>query len=737
MASGSELFLGLTIGASVSGTVMASFGRARSALGGLTRSVASARREQAELGRQLAAGVASGAAGLDRLRDRYDKLGRSIEGARIKQRFLARQLAQSEALKTQRSALRGEMLEAGGTALAFGAPALKAVRTAASFQDGLRDISITGGFSDAQEARLGKAARDAARQFNQMQEDVVRGMAVLTAGGMDSADKLARYAPIMSKASTATRASMDDLGKVALALNDNLKVGEDGFEGALNMLAYAGKRGQFEIRDMAKWVPALSPMLESLGVVGPQAVAEMGAALQIARKGAGSNDEAANNYRNFLQKVTSPDTLKDFQRAGIDLKASMLNLRAQGMTPMQAMLGIITSYMQNKGPDAAREFQAALALKDEKERQSALQRLQEAYKLGDLFQDMQAMAFIRPAIANMKEMAEIQSGALAAANQKVLDKDFQRRMETATEQFKAFKIELTDLSIVVGDALLPGLTKLLRFIKPVVTGFASVAREHSGLVSGLAGVVGGFLSLKLAGLGLAYIFNMARSASNAMKMVFTLATGARGLRGAQGLKELFSLGLKRGMSAASPLFVRVTNMAAGAAGEAIDAAGGATGSKSGKGRGWRGRAGAAAIGATVVAEVASAALGEGSTAGRYLGSAANGAALGATIGSVIPVIGTAVGAAIGAAGGLLFEGVPDLLAALREANKQQAQQAQTASTGTASNGRGGSVTLHYAPTLHMPPGADAGQINNVLQANQRDLERQLQRLHEQQLRVAY
>ena len=138
---------------------------------------------------------------------------------------------------------------------------------------------------------------------------------------------------------------MDDLGSVALALKDNLQIGEDGFEGALNMLAYAGKRGQFEIRDMAKWLPSLSPSFQALGVTGKEAVAEIGAALQIARKGAGSNDEAANNFRNFLAKLTAPETLKGFEKAGIDLKKSMMNLREQGMTPMQSMLSIITDYM--------------------------------------------------------------------------------------------------------------------------------------------------------------------------------------------------------------------------------------------------------------------------------------------------------------------------------------------------------------------------------------------------------
>nr|WP_240160402.1 phage tail tape measure protein [Pseudomonas bharatica] len=63
----------------------------------------------------------------------------------------------------------------------------------------------------------------------------------------------------MAKFATATRASMDDLGSVAIALNDNLGISAAGFERSMNMLASAGKSGQFELADMARWLPQLTP----------------------------------------------------------------------------------------------------------------------------------------------------------------------------------------------------------------------------------------------------------------------------------------------------------------------------------------------------------------------------------------------------------------------------------------------------------------------------------------------
>lgn len=520
-----ELLVGVKIGAVLSGTFQAAFASARGTSLKLGQAADELRVKHARLGDVMARAMSHPTRNVGELRRQYERLGQTIDQLRAKQEKLAASMARGEALKAARADLRGQAMETAGTAIALGAPVVQSVRLAAGFQDQMRDIAITGEFTRAEEAGISGTVRESATRWNQTQAEIGRGLGVLVAGGIQDAKALEHYAPIMAKAATATRASMDDLGSVAIALKDNLKVGEEGFEGALNMLAYAGKRGQFEIRDMAKWLPALSPSFQALGVTGKEAVAEIGAALQIARKGAGSNDEAANNFKNFLQKITAPDTLKDFEKAGIDLKGRMMNLRAQGLTPVQSMLAIITQYMQSKGPAAAGQFQQAMAIKDDKEREAALQRLSEAYNLGELFQDMQAMSFIRPAIANQGEMKDIKQGSMDAGDKGLLDADFKKRMEGATEQFKAFKIGVMDIGITIGDALLPPLTELLQELKPGIKAFGDWAKEHPGLIKGVIGLVGGLLAGKMAFIGIKYGINLVLSPFNALTTSITAVSG--------------------------------------------------------------------------------------------------------------------------------------------------------------------------------------------------------------------
>lgn len=516
-----EVLVGLKIGAVVSGSLHAAFGSAKSTVQQLGRATDGLTTKQKLMGTELAASIARGGSGVERLRRQYDQVGRTIEQLKTKQERLNTSIARGETLKNKRGDLRGQAVETIGTGVALGAPVVQSVRTAIEFQDQTRDIAITGGFDEAEEKRLSYVMRGAALRWNQTQTEVAKGTGVLIAGGISSAKELAAYAPVMAKAATATRASMDDLGSVAIALNDNLGIGAAGLERSMNMLAFAGKSGQFELADMAKWLPQLTPQFAALGVTGERAVAEIGASLQIARRGAGTNDEAANNFKNFLSKITAPDSIKAFEKAGIDLKSSMKNLVNEGFSPAEAMIKILTVHLGKKAPAAAAQYGKALDLKDDQEKQIALARLDEAYKLGELFVDQQVLSFVRPALANQKDLGDIQTGSKDAADKGVLDEDWKKRMGSSKEQLKSLRINLSDIGISVGNALLPALVDVTKALVPLMASFSTWASENPTIIKGVVGLVGGLLAGKLAFIGLAYGANLVMSPFVAMSTTIT------------------------------------------------------------------------------------------------------------------------------------------------------------------------------------------------------------------------
>lgn len=229
---------------------------------------------------------------------------------------LARAMDHSNAIAEKRSRLYAGMGKLTVSGAAVAAPAAMSVKTAAQKQDTIRDIAITGDMSTEDEAKLSESVRNIARESNQYQTDVLQGMQVLVAGGVQSREELEGYGAVLARTATATRASMDDLGATTLALRDNLHITDKELNESFNILASAGKAGLVELKDMAKFIPQLAPTFASMGIMGQEAVAEMAAGLQIARRGAGTNDEAATNMRNFLQKIFAPNTVKNFADAG-------------------------------------------------------------------------------------------------------------------------------------------------------------------------------------------------------------------------------------------------------------------------------------------------------------------------------------------------------------------------------------------------------------------------------------
>ncbi len=516
-----EVLVGLKIGAVVSGSLSAAFGSAKSTVQQLGRATDGLSAKQKLIGTELSAALAKGGTGIERLRRQYDQVGRAIDQLKVKQDRLTASIARGESLKNKRGDLRSQALEVAGTGAALGAPIVQSMRTAIDFQDQTRDIAITGGFDEAQEKGLSDVMRGAAIKWNQTQTDVAKGTAVLIAGGISNVKELEAYAPVMAKTATATRASMNDLGSVAIALNDNLGIGAAGLERSMNMLAFAGKSGQFELADMAKWLPQLTPQFAALGITGERAVAEIGASLQIARRGAGTNDEAANNFKNFLSKLTAPETIKAFEKAGIDLKSSMKNLVSEGLSPAEAMINILTKHLGTKGPAAAAAYSKALDIKDQKERETALSRLDEAYKLGELFADQQVLSFVRPALANQKDLGGIKQGSKDAADKGVLDQDWAKRMGSSKEQLKELRVNLSDIGISVGNALLPAIVDVSREVVPLMRSFSVWASENPALIKGIVGLVGGLLLGKMAIIGVAYGANLVMAPFTAMTTTVT------------------------------------------------------------------------------------------------------------------------------------------------------------------------------------------------------------------------
>lgn len=374
-------------------------------------------------------------------------------------------------------------LGVGTAAAAAGmiAPGLALKSSISAAGDFEHALAAFGNTADASEEKVGAVREQilkTAKDVNQSSMDLIGGLGILVGKGLDQDKSMAAIGAI-GKTATATGSAISDLSDTAFTLIDTLDIKPEKLAKSLDMLAKAGKEGGFEIKNMAKYFPTLGAAAKSVGMVGEPAIASMGAALQVALKGAGSPDEAANNMRNFFQKMASKETTKNIRKEmGVNLEELRKGWAKEGKNPMEETLKLIDKHL---GTDpAVRDF-----------------------RLNELFQDAQVQNFIKPMLQNFKEYERIREATAKALG--VVDKDFARIMETFNEKSKAAKIAVWGLGEAVGRALIPGLNTMLGAITPVVEKITGFASANPKLVAGLVGVGAALVAIRLASMGIKFL----------------------------------------------------------------------------------------------------------------------------------------------------------------------------------------------------------------------------------------
>ncbi|WP_032116656.1 phage tail tape measure protein [Candidatus Arsenophonus nilaparvatae] len=464
---------------------------------------------------------------------RYGQLG--VQAARSLNSELGRVGQTLSRLGQQHHALMGRGLALGATTAAAVGAVAPSVKQSMTFQDNLVDMGITAGYDGATQAAMGNDIRAWSQQYNQTQSDLQAATSALIGNNIDSLDDIRAYLPHIARGATATRTSAELWAQAAVTTQQSLGIAAKDFAAVQNIMAQGGKAGSFEIADQVKWLPELAPKMKGIAE-GKEAVAELVSALQIARMGAGTSDEAANNLKNFLEKVFAPETQKRFADVGIDIEKSLMQQKVHGISPIEGMMNTLQSYLAQKSPEALAQFKSAMALQDDTARDKALLALQQNFGLGELFADMQVMAFVRPMLANMDKYRQMRADDLQAADKNVLLGDYKKRLASPIEQMKKLGIASQELSLSIGESLSPAVLSLTQTVLPYLNAASGWVKTHPQLVSGIAKTVGALLLFKGGLLATRLAFNLLGSPIRLLWGGFTrLRTGWLLLQSAFGM----------------------------------------------------------------------------------------------------------------------------------------------------------------------------------------------------------
>lgn len=230
-------------------------------------------------------------------------------------------------------------LGARGLAMAGGAYGVarlgtSAVTDFAALDRQMRRIGMTADATSAQVAEATALVKSQAVAAAMPLQDVIKGLDALVASGR-SLPSAMEFIPSVSRTAQASGAQMEEIAKTGEAVATHLGVAARDMQGAFDILVAGGKAGMFELKDMARYLPSMAPAAKALGMSGKEGLTQLVALLQIVRKGAGTSEEAAASMNNILQKMGSEETLKRFEKAGVNLEEAFKKGRAEGKSMIE------------------------------------------------------------------------------------------------------------------------------------------------------------------------------------------------------------------------------------------------------------------------------------------------------------------------------------------------------------------------------------------------------------------
>ena len=318
------------------------------------------------------------------------------------------------------------------------------VRTTSQFESVLSEIGKTAGASEKEITKLAESLKQlsAPSKTNLAPTVLAEGVKDLVAQGLKLNDAVASM-ETLGKVAVATNSELTDVTKTGFQLQSALKIRPNELKETFDALAFAGKAGAFELKDMAQFMPTIASAATSLGIRGKEGAVALAAMMQMVRKDAPGAAEASTRLTDALLKMTAPETVKNFKKFGVDIEKVLKDAVAKGVNPMDAA---IKELIRVTGKDS--------------------------FKLSQIFGDKEAKLALMALMKYKKEYEDLKAAAGGAAAAGTVQKDFEASLKTFNGQLQTLQSSGELLALSLGRTLLPVLSRFIEELVPLANGIA-------------------------------------------------------------------------------------------------------------------------------------------------------------------------------------------------------------------------------------------------------------------------
>ncbi|MFY3864364.1 phage tail tape measure protein [Achromobacter xylosoxidans] len=407
-------------------------------------------------------------------------------------------------------------------------------------------------FSGRKEMDL--AIREAIRYGGSTREDAAGTLnSLLSSGQFGAKDSLTIFREAV-RAASANQAAGEDFAQIAFAAKANMGVRPEDMARVFGAATFAGQSGAFEIRDMAKALPAQFAAASQAGLSGLPGIAKLAALNQATRLTAGTSDQAATNTQNLLAKLVARDTVENFGKLGINFDQRKAEGRMKGLDALDVTANIIEEQLsKNKNyQNAIKQYRAAAEGSERQEALGGVMKIAQGSVISKLFPDQQAMMALVGYLADRDNVNKITKDSLLYGTDAV-----NRNMWTV-EDSPSYKLNQAKQAAEFAnyDAMIklgPAVSSVADTYTDMAAKYPALAAAISGATTALQGlaVTAGVIGVGGAALGVgkaAGAFGAARAARAAATAAAAAApAGATSALGGAGA------GAAGGISAAGAL----------------------------------------------------------------------------------------------------------------------------------------------------------------------------------------